>query len=161
MAGIRERVEHSIMTHQLQPLVVDALVNRVLVTTRRTPEIEVGQSTTKALVRSSAREFLRAGLGKTREPKSAPSSPSRSPTPCRFNTSHLASKVSKVSQGEPGGPKGERVMARVHAHPRSMASANFNIDTLHTRWTVAVMRKDAFQRGLPAPDEVCVRHYCF
>ena len=35
----------------------------------------------------------------TREVKSAPSSPSRSPTPCRFKHSHLASRV---SQGEPG-----------------------------------------------------------
>ena len=36
-------------------------------------------------------------LGSTREVKSAPSSPSRSPTPCRFKHSHLASRV---SQGE-------------------------------------------------------------
>src|SRR4051812_45167388 len=49
-------------------------------------------------------------LGTTREPKSAPSSLSRSPTPCRFNHSHLASRVSQ----------GERLMACVHAHPRSM-----------------------------------------
>jgi hypothetical protein len=44
------------------------------------------------------RRFVR-NLGDTREPKSAPSSPSRSPTSCRLNTSHLASRV---SQGEPG-----------------------------------------------------------
>src|SRR5271170_8167861 len=35
---------------------------------------------------------------------------SRSPTPCRFKHSHLASRVSE----------GERLVARVHAHPRSM-----------------------------------------
>jgi hypothetical protein len=23
------------------------------------------------------------------------------------------------------------------------------------------MRKDVFQRGLPAPDEACARHHCF
>jgi hypothetical protein len=38
-------------------------------------------------------------LGNTREVKSAPSSPSRSPTPCRFKHSHLASRVSQVSDG--------------------------------------------------------------
>jgi hypothetical protein len=43
-------------------------------------------------------------LGKTRKPKSASSSLSRSPTPCRFNTSHL---TSRVSQGERGRATGE------------------------------------------------------
>jgi hypothetical protein len=38
-------------------------------------------------------------LGSTIELKSAPSSPSRSPTPCRFKHSHLATRV---SQGESG-----------------------------------------------------------
>jgi hypothetical protein len=31
---------------------------------------------------------------------------------------------------------------------------------LHTRWTLLEMRKDALQRGLPAPDEACARHHC-
>src|SRR5580658_10386942 len=31
---------------------------------------------------------------------------------------------------------------------------------LHTRLTLLEMRKDALQRGLPAPDEACVRHHC-
>jgi hypothetical protein len=48
--------------------------------------------------------------GDTRELKSAPSPPSRSRTPCRFKHPHLASRVSQ----------GERLMARVRAHPRSM-----------------------------------------
>src|SRR5271170_5741901 len=39
---------------------------------------------------------------------------SRSPTPCRFKHSHLASRVSE----------GERLVARVHAHPRSMGPKN-------------------------------------
>jgi hypothetical protein len=33
-------------------------------------------------------------------------------------------------------------------------------NTLYTRWTLAAMRKDALQRGLPAPDEACTRHHC-
>ena len=45
---------------------------------------------------------LGACLGNTRQIKSAPSSPSRSPTPCRFKHSHLASRV---SQGERWVPK--------------------------------------------------------
>jgi len=49
-------------------------------------------------------------VGKTKELKSAPSSLSRSPTPCRFKHSHLATRVSQ----------GERLAARVHAHPRSI-----------------------------------------
>jgi hypothetical protein len=40
---------------------------------------------------------LASAFGNTIELKSAPSSPSRSPTPCRFKHSHLASRV---SQGE-------------------------------------------------------------
>jgi hypothetical protein len=31
---------------------------------------------------------------------------------------------------------------------------------LHTRWTLLEMRKDALQRGLPAPDEACAKHHC-
>ena len=31
---------------------------------------------------------------------------------------------------------------------------------LHTRWTLLEMRKDALQRGLPAPDEAYARHHC-
>jgi hypothetical protein len=31
---------------------------------------------------------------------------------------------------------------------------------LHIRWTLLEMRKDAFQRDLPAPDEACARHHC-
>jgi hypothetical protein len=46
----------------------------------------------------------------TREPKSAPRSLLRSPTPCRFNHPHLTSRVSQ----------GERLVARMHAHPRLM-----------------------------------------
>jgi hypothetical protein len=49
-------------------------------------------------------------VGGTIQLKSAPSSPSRSPTPYRFKHSHLASRVSQ----------GERLVARMHAHPRSM-----------------------------------------
>jgi hypothetical protein len=30
----------------------------------------------------------------------------------------------------------------------------------HTRWTLLEMRKDALQRGLPAPDEACAKHHC-
>ena len=56
-------------------------------------------------------------LGRTIELKSAPSSPSRSPTSCRFKHSHLASRVSQ----------GERLVARVHARPRSMGP---KMDTL-------------------------------
>jgi hypothetical protein len=33
-------------------------------------------------------------------------------------------------------------------------------NTLYTKWTLAAMRKDALQRGLPAPDEACTRHHC-
>ena len=40
------------------------------------------------------------------------------------------------------------------------ARANFDTDMLHTRWTLSEMRKDAHQRGLPAPDEACARHHC-
>src|SRR5271168_1488292 len=54
--------------------------------------------------------YSRCIVGSTIEVKSAPSSLSRSPTPCRFKHSHLASRVSQ----------GERLVARVHAHPRSM-----------------------------------------
>jgi hypothetical protein len=49
--------------------------------------------------------------------KSAPRSPSRSLIPCRFKHSHLASRMSQ----------GERFVARVHAHPRSMG---LEIDSL-------------------------------
>src|SRR5271168_279349 len=50
--------------------------------------------------------YSRCIVGSTIEVKSAPSSPSRSPTPCRLKHSHLASRV---SQGE------RRVSERVSA----------------------------------------------
>ena len=40
------------------------------------------------------------------------------------------------------------------------AHANFDTDMLHTRWTLLEMRKDALQRGLPAPDEAYAKHHC-
>ena len=57
------------------------------------------------------------GLGTTIELKSASTSLSRSPTPCRFKHSHL---TSRMSQGERRMSEGERLVARAHAHPRSM-----------------------------------------
>jgi hypothetical protein len=44
-----------------------------------------------------------AHIGKTIELKSAPSSPSRSPTPRRFKHSHLASRVSEGERRVSGG----------------------------------------------------------
>ena len=76
------------------------------------PPMELGQMSHARCMRSTCREVYCKckisarhppspfrGVGNTRELKSAPSSPSRSPTPCRFKHSHLASRV---SQGEPG-----------------------------------------------------------
>ena len=40
------------------------------------------------------------------------------------------------------------------------ARANFDIDILHTRWTLLDVRKDALQRDLPTPDEACARYCC-
>jgi hypothetical protein len=40
------------------------------------------------------------------------------------------------------------------------ACAIFDADMIHTGWTLLEMRKDALQRGLPAPDEACARHRC-
>jgi hypothetical protein len=39
--------------------------------------------------------------------------------------------------------------------------ANFYTGMLHTRWTLLEIRKDTFQRDLPARDEACARHRCF
>src|SRR5271170_6294201 len=54
--------------------------------------------------------YSRCIVGSTIEVKSAPSSPSRSPTACRFKSSHLASRVSqgerRVSEGR--APRGSR-----------------------------------------------------
>src|SRR2546423_9899811 len=44
-------------------------------------------------------EVLEESDGNTIELKSAPSSPSRSPTPCRFKHSHLASRMSQGKLG--------------------------------------------------------------
>jgi hypothetical protein len=38
--------------------------------------------------------------------------------------------------------------------------ANFDTDTLYTRWTLAEIRKVALQRDLPAPEEACARDHC-
>jgi helix-turn-helix, Psq domain/Tc5 transposase DNA-binding domain len=63
-----------------------------------------GYTPSHTRIREMAARILRMNgdvepLGDTREPKSAPSSLSRSPTPCCFNHPHLASRV---SQGERG-----------------------------------------------------------
>jgi hypothetical protein len=69
-----------------------------------------GRRTLLTIEMSNMLEWLKSDLGGTIELKSAPSSPSRSPTPCRFKHSHLASRVSqgerRVSEGR--APRGSR-----------------------------------------------------
>ena len=64
----------------------------------------------KILLQNHTFECRDEYLGGTTELKSAPSSPSRSPTACRFKSSHLASRVSqgerRVSEGR--APRGSR-----------------------------------------------------
>jgi hypothetical protein len=66
------------------------------------------------------------GILATQENQNAPSSLSRSPTPCRFNHPHLASRV---NESERWVSEGRRLMARVHAHPRSKGP---KMDSLYT-----------------------------